>query len=72
MYTLPAFGLSSPEHTEKSVVFPAPLGPTSPTNEACGTEMLTPSRAVTPPKRTTTSRASNAGVEGPDSAVTRP
>ena len=48
-------GGAGPDSTPKSVVLPAPLGPTSPTIVAGGTDRLTSLRATRPPKRTVTS-----------------
>src|SRR4051794_18560968 len=57
--TPPCCGRSVPETTLKSVVLPAPLGPTRPTISSAATVSETPSSARRPPKRTATSRSSS-------------
>ena len=56
------WGRSSPDSTPKSVVFPAPFGPTRPTIVAGGTARLTSLSATRPPKRTVTLLASSTGT----------
>src|SRR5262245_40633906 len=53
---------TSPHRARISVVLPEPLGPSSPKTSPAGTARLTPSTAVTLPKRMTASRTVRAGV----------
>ena len=53
---LPDSGVTKPQITLNSVVFPAPLGPITPSTSPRVTSTETPSSAVMPPKRTVTSR----------------
>src|SRR2546430_779319 len=50
--TSPAAGAKRPVSALKSVVFPEPLGPITPTVSPSATTTSTPSRATSPPKRT--------------------
>src|SRR5262249_44992201 len=55
----PCCGRIVPETTLKSVVLPAPFGPTRPTISPVPTVRVTPSSARNPPKRTAMSRSSS-------------
>src|SRR3954468_22982615 len=66
--TRPPFGGSNPVMTLNNVVLPAPFGPMRPVTKPGRAEMLTPSSATLPPKRTVTSRTSSEGG-GPFGAV---
>jgi hypothetical protein len=57
----PEVGFSSPAIRLKSVVFPAPLGPISPTISPGPTSIVTSSTAATPPKRLISDFADKAG-----------
>ncbi|BFO18838.1 hypothetical protein SHKM778_52260 [Streptomyces sp. KM77-8] len=59
--TVPAAGRHRPDSTLKQVDLPAPLGPMSACTEPGVTVKETPSRAVSPAKRTVTSRTSSTG-----------
>src|SRR5581483_251585 len=52
--TVPALAGWKPQHTLNIVVLPAPFGPMRPVIRPGGAATLTPSRAMRPPKRTTT------------------
>ena len=60
--TRPPRGCRRPESTPKSVVLPAPFGPTRPTVDPGGTDRLTPSSATTPPKRMVMFSAARTGA----------
>ena len=60
--TVPVVGMYIPVRQLKKVVFPAPLGPISPTISPSCTCMLTSSTAVRPPKRIVTLLASRTTV----------
>ena len=59
--TRPALGRTRPESTPRSVDLPAPFGPTRPAISPGCTWMETSESAVSPPKRTVTPSAVNAG-----------
>src|SRR5579883_2444337 len=62
--TWPESGFSTPSRQLNSVVLPAPLGPTRPTDSAGSTSMETLSRARMPPKCLQIERASSRAISG--------
>src|SRR3989441_136407 len=72
--TSPAAGAKRPVNALKSVVFPEPFGPITPTVSPSATTTSTPSRATSPPKRTVSPVTSSkltvvAGAARPVNAV---
>src|SRR5579859_6605281 len=63
--TTPAEGRNEPASTLSRVVFPAPLGPTTPTASSAPTRKSTPSSTTSAPKRWLTPAASRIGVAVP-------
>ena len=61
----PESGRISPSSVLSSVLFPAPLGPITPMTSPGSIERSSPSRAVTPPKRFVSPRASSSGIGQP-------
>ena len=61
--TVPSDGRSAPERTFRSVVLPAPLGPTMPTASPAPTAKSTPSRTTSAPKRFRIPAAARIGVD---------
>src|SRR5829696_5962673 len=68
---LPFVAGKSPATRLNSVVFPAPLGPSTARRSPCATSRSTSRTATTPPNRLVSPRRRIAGSAGVDSAVTR-
>src|SRR5881628_3023120 len=60
--TAPEVGFSSPAMMFRSVVFPEPFGPMSPSVLPAGSEMVTPLRAWTPPNSLLTASVRRVGI----------